>query len=341
MNRRPVTKSKRKAPGGDERRSRTIGPQQQADPGAGDPLTLRVFPPPETTLAAVVDDSDDTGLDEPMPSAERLIVQAVSLADTDHDAASLVDRFWRFAADEELVGCTPQEMLAAARAHRELAEHRLPGELKLRLTAPGPGRPYTVIEIVTDDMPFLVDSVTALLTERHFDVHLLVHPLVVVRREPLGQLTEVAADVEPDDAIDGDLVESWIRIEIDPVRDAGDRDRLGRDLQRVLTDVREAVEGSPTNSTGPAVERPTDPTRPAVERPTDPAGPARCRCRRRTSVTRSSCCAGWPTTTSPSSATASTAWSTAATGTRRWWQCSAPGSASCARTRPGRGRWLR
>jgi len=246
MNRRPVTKSKRQASGGDgQRRRQSAGPHRQSEPDPDEVFDLQTFAPPESALAAVVDDTDDTGYDEPMPSAERLIAQAVSLADTDHDAASLVDRFWRFAADEELVGCRPQEMLDAARAHRELAGHRLPGELKLRLTPPGDGRPYTIVEIVTDDMPFLVDSVTALLTERHFDVHLLVHPLVVVRREPLGQLTEVAADVEPDDAIDGDLVESWIRIEIDPIRIAGDLDRLRRDLQRVLTDVREAVEDWP------------------------------------------------------------------------------------------------
>ncbi|ROO62167.1 glutamate dehydrogenase [Micromonospora sp. Llam0] len=246
MNRRPVTKSKRQASGGDgQRRRQSAGPHRQSEPDPDEVFDLQTFAPPESALAAVVDDTDDTGYDEPMPSAERLIAQAVSLADTDHDAASLVDRFWRFAADEELVGCRPQEMLDAARAHRELAGHRLPGELKLRLTPPGDGRPYTIVEIVTDDMPFLVDSVTALLTERHFDVHLLVHPLVVVRREPLGQLTEVAADVEPDDAIDGDLVESWIRIEIDPIRIAGDLDRLHRDLQRVLTDVREAVEDWP------------------------------------------------------------------------------------------------
>ncbi|WJK37479.1 NAD-glutamate dehydrogenase [Solwaraspora sp. WMMA2065] len=246
MNRRPVTKSKRQASGGDgQGRRQSAGPHRQSELDPDEVFDLQTFAPPESALAAVVDDTDDTGYDEPMPSAERLIAQAVSLADTDHDAACLVDRFWRFAADEELVGCRPQEMLDAARAHRELAGHRLPGELKLRLTPPGDGRPYTVVEIVTDDMPFLVDSVTALLAERHFDVHLLVHPLVVVRREPLGQLTEVAADVEPDDAIDGDLVESWIRIEIDPIRIAGDLDRLRRDLQRVLTDVREAVEDWP------------------------------------------------------------------------------------------------
>ena len=101
------------------------------------------------------------------------------------------------------------------------------------------------VEIVTDDMPFLVDSVTALLTAHHLDVHLLVHPLVVVRREPLGELAEVAAEVEPDDAIDGDLVESWMRVEIDPVRDADAREQLHSELRRVLTDVREAVEDWP------------------------------------------------------------------------------------------------
>ena len=64
-------------------------------------------------------------------------------------------------------------------------------------------------------MPFLVDSVTGALSPRNLDVNLLVHPLVVVRREPLGALEEVRVGLEPEDAAPGDLVESWIRIEID------------------------------------------------------------------------------------------------------------------------------
>ncbi|MFI7434591.1 NAD-glutamate dehydrogenase [Micromonospora haikouensis] len=194
---------------------------------------------------ALADDVEDAELDEPVPNAERLVAQAVALAGDDHDAATLVGRFWRFAPDEELIGFTAEEMLDAARAHRDLAQQRVPGELKLRIHEPDADQHHTVIEIVTDDMPFLVDSVTALLNAHHLDVHLLVHPLVVVRREPLGRLVEVAADVEPDDSIDGDLVESWMRIEIDPVRDAAEREKLRRELQRVLTDVREAVEDWP------------------------------------------------------------------------------------------------
>ncbi|MEU8219425.1 NAD-glutamate dehydrogenase [Micromonospora taraxaci] len=193
----------------------------------------------------LADDVEDAELDEPVPNAERLVAQAVALAGDDHDAATLVGRFWRFAPDEELVGFTAEEMLDAARAHRDLAQQRVPGELKLRIHEPHADQHHTVVEIVTDDMPFLVDSVTALLNSYHLDVHLLVHPLVVVRREPLGRLTEVSADVEPDDAISGDIIESWMRIEIDPVRDVSERERLRRELQRVLTDVREAVEDWP------------------------------------------------------------------------------------------------
>ncbi|MDR7281136.1 NAD-glutamate dehydrogenase [Catenuloplanes atrovinosus] len=187
---------------------------------------------------------EDSELEEPLPNAERLVAQAVALAGEDHDAASLVDRFWRFAADEELVGYTPKSLLDAALKHRELAAQRVPGELKLTIEELSEqGR--TVIGVVTDDMPFLVDSVTALLEGYHLDIHLLAHPLLVVRREPLGALTEVAAEVEPDEGIDGDLVESWMRIDIDPVRDSATRDQLYRELQRVLTDVRDAVEDWP------------------------------------------------------------------------------------------------
>jgi glutamate dehydrogenase len=264
MDRRPAIKPKPDLrPGGSGRSDRLDPAVSDDQPGPGDstgepapfeaPLDPQAGVNPgldplyDTAVAGAsgIDDGDDAELEESVPNAERLVAQAVALAGDDHDAACLVDRFWRFAPDEELIDYTPQEMLAAARAHRELAEQRVQGELKLRIDAPQGEQHHTVIEIVTDDMPFLVDSVTALLTAHHLDLHLLVHPLVVVRREPLGRLTEVAADVEPDDAIEGDIVESWMRVEIDPVRDPADREQLRGELQRVLTDVREAVEDWP------------------------------------------------------------------------------------------------
>jgi glutamate dehydrogenase len=216
-----------------------FGAGSAVDPLHGEPSTSAS----ELPEAAELDDSDDEPLAAP-PTAEGLVAQAVALAGDDLEVARLVDRYWRFAPDEELIGHTPAELVAAAVSHRELAAQRLPGQLNLQVSEPGDDN-HTTIEIVLDDMPFLVDSVTGALGARNLDIHLLVHPMVVVRRTPLGALTGVAADVEPDDAIAGDLVESWIHLEIDPVRDPDARSQLCTDLQWVLTDVREAVEDWP------------------------------------------------------------------------------------------------
>src|SRR5438874_411572 len=189
-------------------------------------------------------DAEDSELEEPLPDAERLVDEAVALAGEDLDTARLVRRYWRFAPDEELVGLSCAEMVQAAREHRELARQRVPGELKLQVDETGDGE-LTRIMSGADGRPVLVDTVTAALASRDLSVHLLVHPLMVVRRQPLGALVEVAADVAPDDAIAGDLVESWMLLHVDRVRDTNYRDELLRDLKRVLTDVREAVEDWP------------------------------------------------------------------------------------------------
>ena len=125
--------------------------------------------------------------------------------------------------------------------------------------------------------------------------------------------------MEPDDAGPGDTVESWMRIELARIDDDAVLTDLRNTLQRVLTDVREAVED------WPKMRRRALDLADELER-------RRCRCRTRTSPTRWRCCAGWPTTTSPSWATASTGWPTTASSSRR---CSVPAWASCVRTRPG------
>jgi glutamate dehydrogenase len=184
---------------------------------------------------------EDTELDQPLPNAERMIEETAALAGADRSMAALVRQFWRYAPDEELVDFTPAQMLAATRDHLSLAAQRVPGELKLRIRPATTSR-HSAIEIVTDDMPFLVDSVMAALVAHKLDIHVLIHPLVVVRRKPLGELVEVRADVEADDATGEDLVESWMRIEIDRTGDEEAIAELHRDLQRVLTDVRDAVD---------------------------------------------------------------------------------------------------
>jgi glutamate dehydrogenase len=176
-------------------------------------------------------------------SLERLVADAMMLAATaggdGPELAELVNRYWRLVPDAELSDRTPADLLADTQAHLELAQQRLVGEVKLTVTNE---RDHTVMLIVTDDMPFLVDSVTAAVSGAGYEVELIAHPQVVVRREALGALIRVLGDVDPDGSSGGDLVESWIRIEVPLLHDSSASVALRNEVRRVLTDVREAVE---------------------------------------------------------------------------------------------------
>ncbi|HEY7225833.1 MAG TPA: NAD-glutamate dehydrogenase [Micromonosporaceae bacterium] len=223
-------------------------------PGAplADPTKIRITGEDPQHPEELDRSARDDGEDEPtVPNLERLITDAMALAaaggSDGPDLADMVNRFWRLVPDEDLDGRTASQMLAAVTAHIDLAQQRRPGQLKLALerslaSAVRAGdRDRTAVLVVTDDMPFLVDSVTAAVTTAGLDIELLAHPQVVVRRAAGGALAQIYAKVDPDDAGPDETVESWMRVEVTALDDAAVT-RLRDDLQRVLTDVREAVE---------------------------------------------------------------------------------------------------
>ncbi|HLH65826.1 MAG TPA: NAD-glutamate dehydrogenase, partial [Solirubrobacteraceae bacterium] len=136
------------------------------------------------------------------------------------------------------------DLCGAVAAHLRLARRRRPGEAKVRVYNPdrerdGWSSPYTAVEIVSDDMPFIVDSVTMELSSQGHAIELIVHPVMRVRRDADGRLTDV---LEPHAAPDGAIAESVIHVEVSRVPDAERRDRLQSGLLRVLAEVRAAVE---------------------------------------------------------------------------------------------------
>jgi glutamate dehydrogenase len=203
--------------------------------------------PTQDPIGAGGDDAGpaDTGLDQPAPDVERLVAEAVEMAGTDSavgaDLAVLVALYWRLVAEEELTGRTPEELLAVTLSHRELGLHRQSGETRLRMTR-GQDGDNSVLEIVTDDMPFLVDSVTGALTARGLEVRLLVHPIVVVRRDEQGVLLQTRPEVEPHDAEQDDVVESWMRVEVNRIPEEWQLGDVRHEVARVLADVRAAVD---------------------------------------------------------------------------------------------------
>ena len=233
-------------------------------------------------------------------------------------AAGLLTAYYRHVAPEDVVDRGEVDVYGALASQLKLAQTRPQGTARVRVftpTVPEHGWSaggHTVVEIVTDDMPFLVDSMTMALTDRggglDHTVHVVIHPLFEAVRDVAGELRDVRVADESqglgDDnestgqVDDGGLEtvqESWMHIEIDRVTDEGELAEIETRLQRVLRDIRDAVEDWPRMQA-----RLLDIVAELEARPADAAGPRRARRR----ASRS--CAGWPTTTSPSSATAST-----------------------------------
>ncbi len=158
-----------------------------------------------------------------------------------------VRHYYAGVAPEDLAALNVLDAYGAALAHWQLARHRTAGETKVRVYTPrleehGWQSTHTVAEVVTDDMPFLVDSVTMELTRHGFGIHLVVRPVIRVRRDANGSLLEVLASGEGSAAA---LQESLIHAEVDRLTEPGALDALRDDLVRVLADVRSAVEDWP------------------------------------------------------------------------------------------------
>ncbi|MGW3817173.1 NAD-glutamate dehydrogenase [Streptomyces sp. NPDC005046] len=161
---------------------------------------------------------------------------------------AFLQRYYLHTAPEDLTDRDPVDVFGAAFSHYRLAENRPQGTANVRVHTPtveenGWTCSHSVVEVVTDDMPFLVDSVTNELSRQSRGIHVVIHPQVVVRRDLTGKLIEVlparpSAEELPHDA----HVESWIHVEIDRETDRADLKQITADLLRVLSDVREAVE---------------------------------------------------------------------------------------------------
>ncbi|WP_432574196.1 NAD-glutamate dehydrogenase [Kineococcus sp. SYSU DK005] len=151
--------------------------------------------------------------------------------------------YYAHTAVEDLRERAPADLAAAVASHLALGRRRLPGTTLVRVVPgedAGAGPGSSVVEVVTDDVPFLVDSLTSALTRTGRGIHLLVHPRLAARRDADGALLDVhdVATAPPSEP-----AESWIRIEVDRAGDAAERERLQQELEAVLGDVRAAVRG--------------------------------------------------------------------------------------------------
>jgi glutamate dehydrogenase len=145
------------------------------------------------------------------------------------------------------------DLYGAAMDHLGFGRERRPGEVRLRTYAPDQDRygyvsPHSIVELVVEDMPFLVDTMTMEISRHGFGLHLVVHPVITVRRDKEGRLVEVLKtehDHEHDDDVEhshdhthaaddlaGTTRESFMHIEIDRETDPATLDELRRHGRR-------------------------------------------------------------------------------------------------------------
>src|ERR687891_273287 len=108
-------------------------------------------------------------------------------------------QYYHRLAPEDLLELEPEDLYGAVLAHWRLAQRRQPGEAKVRVYSPrfeehGWRSKHSIVEIVTDDMPFLVDSVAMELNRHGLVIHLPIHPVIRVRRDEARGLLEWIED---------------------------------------------------------------------------------------------------------------------------------------------------
>jgi glutamate dehydrogenase len=157
------------------------------------------------------------------------------------EAAAFLSLWAEGVADDDLAAHSAEDLAGSALSLLELARIRAPGTANVRVLNPRPEAegwrsPHSIAEIVTDDMPFLVDSVLAACARLERAVHLVIHPIVSVRRDASGRLTALGAAAGKDAPR-----ESMIQVEIAQMADAAELAAMTAALKRAMADVRLAV----------------------------------------------------------------------------------------------------
>ncbi|MCU0296278.1 MAG: NAD-glutamate dehydrogenase, partial [Candidatus Nanopelagicales bacterium] len=170
----------------------------------------------------------------------------VKPAEFEVDLADFLPRFYEDVAPDDLIGKEPIDVVGPATHMLRLAANRPQGTALVDVFTPTVAANewtcgHTVVEVITDDMPFLLDSVVAAITQSGRSIHMVAHPIYSVRRDVAGGLQEVLA-VPADEAPADAIRESWIHLEIDLETDPDSHQALEKSLLTVLRDVREAVE---------------------------------------------------------------------------------------------------
>ncbi|WP_043648854.1 NAD-glutamate dehydrogenase [Nocardia thailandica] len=157
------------------------------------------------------------------------------------ELATLEEAYFRH-VDAGDVDCTITGITQIFRRHLELASVRPKGRALVRVHHPDDGTGLgTAVQLVTDDMALLVESVTAALNRAQVSVTEVIHPIFEVIRDPNGKLVSAAPhEVDGNGAVG--LAESWMHLQLHPSTGRDTLDELTATLTEVIADVRQVID---------------------------------------------------------------------------------------------------
>ncbi|MCF6215185.1 MAG: NAD-glutamate dehydrogenase [Emcibacter sp.] len=178
-------------------------------------------------------------------AAERL----KSSYDAAHNAefSQFIQDMYKYAAPEELANRPIDELYAAALSLWKFCGQRDAGLSKIKVFNPtleehGWTANHTVIQIVNDDMPFLLDSITSNLLEDGNDLHMLVHPIISFQRDKNGNILLNSSEKKGKKTGGVKVTESIMHIEITAMTDPNHIAALEAKLNKVVGFIRAAID---------------------------------------------------------------------------------------------------
>ena len=175
---------------------------------------------------------------------EKVLAQLNGMAPEEKNRAeTFIRAYYRQVDPGDLAERRIADLYGAALAQLRFLEQFKSGAAKLRVYNPqkekdGWESTHTVVEIVNDNMPFLVDSVATEVNRQGLTLHLIIHPVIKTMRDANDRLLEIL----PGGSGQSSRVESVIHVEVDRRTDPQKLVELQDGLLRILGDVRKAVE---------------------------------------------------------------------------------------------------
>ncbi len=160
-------------------------------------------------------------------------------------ADRFLQRFYADVASDELLDRDADSLADIALGHLNFARYRKPGFPLVRVTHPRNrdgdiSLNQCVVQVVTDNMPFLVDSVRIALNQRGLNIDRTIHPVTKVVRDESGNLVEVLDKNSADRQ--NALSESYLYIEASSDSTVEPISEVENAVRATLTDVSAAVE---------------------------------------------------------------------------------------------------